>query len=268
MELTYEGEPYKVIAVRELSSVCQDEFSDDKGCVLDCRAVKIHDILSTLPAFCELLQNPKVTFIWLNCSSSKFLELKERLKRHLMDKSACNDIHSYIVKLTTQTQSMPDKDALKTSVDIFKFLTNLQDMSRLLEAHPGMLREGKVSLQQSSSKRKREDETDIVVSQSYNDKRRPNKGVFKLLNKMQKGMSTDKNRACYSCNSKGLFDRFCDECVVLNGEMRTASCDLTGRFSIVTGGRIKIGFETSLRLLRDGCFVIVTTRFTVDAAKR
>ena len=36
--------------------------------------------------------------------------------------------------------------------------------------------------------------------------------------------------------------------------------DLSGKFAIVTGGRIKIGLHTALRLLRDGAFVIVTTR--------
>ena len=36
--------------------------------------------------------------------------------------------------------------------------------------------------------------------------------------------------------------------------------DLRGKFAIVTGGRIKIGLRIALRLLRDGCFVIVTTR--------
>ena len=36
-----------------------------------------------------------------------------------------------------------------------------------------------------------------------------------------------------------------------------------GKFAIVTGGRIKIGFHAAVRLLRDGCFVIVTTRFAI-----
>ena len=35
----------------------------------------------------------------------------------------------------------------------------------------------------------------------------------------------------------------------------------------MTGGRIKIGLRIALRLLRDGCFVIVTTRFAVNGWK-
>jgi NAD(P)-dependent dehydrogenase (short-subunit alcohol dehydrogenase family) len=44
--------------------------------------------------------------------------------------------------------------------------------------------------------------------------------------------------------------------------------DLKGRSAVVTGARIKIGFEVSLRLLRNGCRVIATTRFPTDALQR
>lgn len=38
--------------------------------------------------------------------------------------------------------------------------------------------------------------------------------------------------------------------------------------ALVTGGRIKIGFQIALKLLRAGCRVVVTTRFPRDAALR
>ena len=44
----------------------------------------------------------------------------------------------------------------------------------------------------------------------------------------------------------------------LNKSMRESKIDPTSRFAIVTGGRVKIGAEVALRLLRDGCTVIVT----------
>ena len=50
--------------------------------------------------------------------------------------------------------------------------------------------------------------------------------------------------------------------------MLEAKIDLGGRFAIVTGGRIKIGLEVALRLLRDGCTVIVTSRFPSSAIQR
>ena len=52
----------------------------------------------------------------------------------------------------------------------------------------------------------------------------------------------------------------CDKCWNLNESMKNENADLNGKYAIVTGGRIKIGLHTCLRLLRDGCFVIVTTR--------
>ena len=38
--------------------------------------------------------------------------------------------------------------------------------------------------------------------------------------------------------------------------------------ALVTGGRIKIGYEIVLKLLRDGATVFATTRFTHDALIR
>lgn len=38
--------------------------------------------------------------------------------------------------------------------------------------------------------------------------------------------------------------------------------------ALVTGARIKIGYEITLKLLRDGAIVYATTRFTKDALLR
>ncbi|MCL1914420.1 MAG: SDR family oxidoreductase [Eubacteriaceae bacterium] len=42
---------------------------------------------------------------------------------------------------------------------------------------------------------------------------------------------------------------------------KNATIDLSGYTALVTGGRIKIGYHTALRLLRSGAKVIVTSRF-------
>ncbi|KAL9642130.1 hypothetical protein ABK040_007135 [Willaertia magna] len=80
-------------------------------------------------------------------------------------------------------------------------------------------------------------------------------------------------RPCYIC--KKAFDkvhffyhRMCCPCGDFNYEKRNEICDLSGRVAFVTGGRVKIGYQTVLKLLRNGCTVIVTTRFPKDAAKR
>ncbi|ELR16919.1 shortchain dehydrogenase [Acanthamoeba castellanii str. Neff] len=50
-------------------------------------------------------------------------------------------------------------------------------------------------------------------------------------------------------------DKFCPACSQLNWTKRNATADLTGRLALVTGGRIKIGLETALILLRCGATV-------------
>ncbi|WP_433208281.1 SDR family NAD(P)-dependent oxidoreductase [Dactylosporangium sp. CS-047395] len=80
-------------------------------------------------------------------------------------------------------------------------------------------------------------------------------------------------RHCYVCKSgyrevPPAYPQMCQDCAAGNTARRHARCDLTGRRALLTGGRIKIGFETALKLLRDGADVIVTTRFPRDAATR
>lgn len=60
----------------------------------------------------------------------------------------------------------------------------------------------------------------------------------------------------------------CKACKRMNKKMEQIHVDLTGYTAVVTGGRIKIGFATALRLLRDGAKVIVITRYPYDALDR
>ncbi len=80
-------------------------------------------------------------------------------------------------------------------------------------------------------------------------------------------------RRCYVCKERYRFVRsdyhmLCDRCAEENLSRRNARCDLRGRTALVTGGRVKIGFQVALKLLRDGARVLVTTRFPRDAARR
>jgi NAD(P)-dependent dehydrogenase (short-subunit alcohol dehydrogenase family) len=79
--------------------------------------------------------------------------------------------------------------------------------------------------------------------------------------------------ACYICKADFtevhfFYHLLCPKCAEYNYRMRSLSANLTGRTALVTGGRVKIGHQTVLRLLRDGANVIVTTRFPHTAAKR
>lgn len=80
---------------------------------------------------------------------------------------------------------------------------------------------------------------------------------------------------CYICHKKltsedthPFYKRMCLECGDYNWLKRKEYASLSGYTALVTGGRIKIGYETALKLLRSGAFVVITTRFPVDAVKR
>jgi NAD(P)-dependent dehydrogenase (short-subunit alcohol dehydrogenase family) len=80
-------------------------------------------------------------------------------------------------------------------------------------------------------------------------------------------------RFCYVCKQPYtrvhfFYDSMCAACGDLNHAKRTELTDLTGRIALVTGGRVKIGQQIVLKLLRCGARVIVTTRFAADAARR
>ena len=83
----------------------------------------------------------------------------------------------------------------------------------------------------------------------------------------------NKERACYVCKKPFVkvhryYDSMCEECGNFNYAKREQTADLSGRYALVTGARVKIGFQASLKLLRAGAHVIVTTRFPIDAAER
>lgn len=79
--------------------------------------------------------------------------------------------------------------------------------------------------------------------------------------------------SCYICKQAYRevhhhYHLLCPACATLNWGKRTQRADLNGRRALLTGGRIKIGFHTALKLLRDGAEVLLTTRFPHDAAQR
>ncbi len=78
---------------------------------------------------------------------------------------------------------------------------------------------------------------------------------------------------CYICKRHytavhHFYDQLCPKCADFNFAKRTELADLTGRVAILTGGRVKIGYQAGLKLLRAGAQLIVTTRFPRDSAKR
>ena len=78
---------------------------------------------------------------------------------------------------------------------------------------------------------------------------------------------------CYVCKQKytqihDFYDQLCPACADLNYRKRTEVADLRGRVALLTGGRVKIGYQAGLKLLRCGAHLMVTTRFPRDCASR
>jgi NAD(P)-dependent dehydrogenase (short-subunit alcohol dehydrogenase family) len=87
------------------------------------------------------------------------------------------------------------------------------------------------------------------------------------------GRAFRQKRDCYVCKQPfakmhRYYDSMCESCGDFNYAKREQTADLGGHYALVTGARVKIGFQASLKLLRAGAHVIVTTRFPVDAAER
>lgn len=85
--------------------------------------------------------------------------------------------------------------------------------------------------------------------------------------------TTNEPRTCYVCREKTtdihwFYDQMCVPCGDFNHSKRAPVGDLKGRYALVTGSRLKIGYQAAIMLLRSGCHVVCTTRFPRDAAKR
>ncbi|WP_159015594.1 SDR family NAD(P)-dependent oxidoreductase [Cognatiluteimonas profundi] len=86
-------------------------------------------------------------------------------------------------------------------------------------------------------------------------------------------VESPEQRHCYVCKQKytrlhHFYDQLCPPCAEFNFAKRTELANLDGRIALLTGGRVKIGYQAGLKLLRAGARLIVTTRFPRDSAAR
>ena len=89
----------------------------------------------------------------------------------------------------------------------------------------------------------------------------------------QKGEQLHASRNCYVCKEEFtdlhfFYDTMCKKCGDLNYKKRFQTASLHGQVAVITGSRLKIGYQATLMMLRAGATVIATTRFPVDAALR
>ena len=80
-------------------------------------------------------------------------------------------------------------------------------------------------------------------------------------------------RNCYICKAPFtrlhfFYDALCPGCAEFNYQKRFQTAPLHGQVALITGSRVKIGYQAALMMLRAGATVMATTRFPVDAATR
>ncbi len=80
-------------------------------------------------------------------------------------------------------------------------------------------------------------------------------------------------RNCYICKKKFtrlhfFYDAMCPVCAEFNYQKRFQTASLNGQVALITGSRLKIGYQATLMMLRSGATVIATTRFPIDSALR
>ena len=85
--------------------------------------------------------------------------------------------------------------------------------------------------------------------------------------------TVEEARNCYICKKDytvlhHFYDQLCPECAAFNFSKRSEMADLNGKVALLTGGRVKIGYQAGIKLLRAGASLIVATRFPRDAAMR
>ena len=89
----------------------------------------------------------------------------------------------------------------------------------------------------------------------------------------EQGPTLNTPRSCYVCKVRCqqvhfFYDQMCSACGDFNFAKRSQSANLKGRVALISGARVKIGYQAAILLLRAGCRVIVSTRFPRDAALR
>jgi hypothetical protein len=80
-------------------------------------------------------------------------------------------------------------------------------------------------------------------------------------------------RNCYVCKAEFtklhfFYDAMCPSCAEFNYQKRYQTAPLHGQVALITGARLKIGYQATLMMLRAGAEVIALTRFPVDSARR
>ena len=158
-----------------------------------------------------------------------------------------------------------------------RVLQSIADEPSRMNAHPRF--KSLVAKIQKGAKREHRQTRHAVASAAQHSARlqtglvRAQQQTTALLPRSDPVPTTLRAQRCYVCKQSyqelhHFYHLMCPDCAGKNFAKRQPRVDLRGRVALVTGGRIKIGFQTALNLLRNGARVIVTTRFPRDAERR
>lgn len=287
--------PTKVVKIKDiskLSEVLEDVDTEDEKLVLDLRSIPEFDMQVKVLVDSVACRPERVAQVWLpDTQQKKFKELVSRLDKRV-------ETRHLVQQCLLLEPGLEEEQALHLAGRLATMYQVFSGLGSLVKAHPVFEHHttgAMVIIETRAAKPRQHEEAggeveEVASTQSQVEpdrkeikRRRPHEKTFKKVRKFlrdatENGSSLeqlarsgapadDKCFLCLKCEAYVLRRGLCEACTQLNQRMIEAKTDLTGKFAIVTGGRIKIGFHAALRLLRDGCFVIVTTRFPVNGWK-
>jgi len=273
-----------------VGEILEEVETEQQRLVLDMRALPEEEMQVKLLVEGLACRPQRVAQLWLPNLPKKFKEVVSRLQKRQETKSLVSGVVMAEANLEEEKCfALAGKVAA-----MYKVFSD--DLADLVAAHPVFEHHAPgamVIIETRASKPRVQpgvegEEVESVESAIEPDRkeikrRRPHEKTFRKVRKFLReaeengetgdlnskgaGPADDKCFLCLKSEAYVLRRGLCEDCTNLNQKMIEVKADLRGKFAIVTGGRIKIGLRIALRLLRDGCFVIVTTRFAVNGWK-
>lgn len=154
----------------------------------------------------------------------------------------------------------------------------------LMQAAGQLSRPSKIEMKRRNKEldrelRRRESQKNLVARAQTGIRKAREQKVFvapeeiKLLQGDSFSQETTRPQNCYVCKNEytqlhHFYDSMCTSCGDFNYKKRFQSASLQGQVALITGSRLKIGYQATVMMLRAGAQVIATTRFPRDSALR
>ncbi|WP_329494356.1 SDR family oxidoreductase [Kitasatospora herbaricolor] len=185
--------------------------------------------------------------------------------------------------MTRNGQDGPTAEGVPTADELAAFSRTLGRLRALPVTHPArwraeqeagsFVRDGRKRRRQEGRERERRADAELVAATATGARDRREDAPLTLPSEAAPVGEYLRHRRCYVCKSTyrqadGFYHSLCPPCAGDNARRRGLSTDLRGRRVLLTGGRVKIGFQLALMMLRDGAELIVTSRFPHDTLRR